>query len=251
MNESTNILQQLSDLLEELANSLDGVSSLTDLFNSLSNLTSNIYALTALIVLIFAVVVPGIINLLISAVLFIVAAPPYYKLAKKSGLKQAWLAWIPIPFADRYIRTYLLNKIMGETPMTFFNRSFTLQNRFVVFWSYVCISLFGGAIITLIITVASFIPALGAMIGAITSLLYLVPPAIKCILDYAFVRDVLNMYKADKKSNAITAAILSVLDNFITFGFATPIYLYSILKCNQLPKEEQNPTPTYTYTKLY
>ena len=98
------------------------------------------------------------------------------------------------------------------------------------------IRLFGTALITTVLGIGSFIPVLNAALTALAPILYLVPTVATGWMEYVYTKDVLDLFKEDKKSNRTAAIVVSALDSFVTFGFARTVLMYTIMKKNPLPQ---------------
>ncbi|MBQ6823608.1 MAG: hypothetical protein IJP27_03055 [Clostridia bacterium] len=188
-------------------------------------------------IILLIAVIGAICSAVFSLIVWILEAVPVYKLAKKAGRKWAMLAWVPI--FGSYFRLYVLTDIPGNQELTFFgSEKFKISSRPLSFWIYVGIKVFGTGLITALIGILNLIPIIGQIIGGISSLLYLVPAAACGIMEYAYLRDVLNLFKPDQKANRTAAIVVTVLDSLATLGFARVIYLYTVLKYNPLPRSQ-------------
>ncbi len=183
---------------------------------------------------IITVIVSAIISFIFKFIIYVLEAFPVYKLARKTGRKRAWLAWVPV--FGSYFRLYVLADIAGDKELVFFGK-FKLKNRPLSFWMYVGIDLFGSTLITAVIGVLQVLPVIGQIIGALSTLLNLVPAVAKAFIEYAYLRDVLNIFKEDKKANNTASIVVTALDALATLGFARVIYLYTILKYNPIPEK--------------
>ncbi len=222
-------MSDVSSFLEELVEMLSNIENVLFLGSSIASL--GISGAMLLITIIGAIV-----SFLISVALYIFRSIPVYKLAKKAGRKKAWLAWIPI--FHSYFRTYVLADTAGEKPVSFFNGKITIKSRGMSFLAYLGILIFGNGLITATIGILNIIPLIGQIIGTFAALLYLVPSVATAFLEYAYLKDTLDLFKENKKSNNTAAIVIVVLDNLATLGFAQTIYLYTLLSRKLLPKEE-------------
>lgn len=184
---------------------------------------------------IIGAIIGAIVSALVAIVIWIVEAIPTYKLAQKLGYKLAILAWIPI--LGSYFRLYVLAAMVGNKPFELFDGKIKMQSRTLTFWVYVLVALFGGTIISIAITILGVLPVIGAIIATISTLLYFIPPVVTGMIQYAFLRDVLDCFKEDKKSNRTAAIVISVLDTIVTFGLARAIYLWTIIKKDPIPQQ--------------
>lgn len=184
-----------------------------------------------------ASLVTAVVTALVTLLLFILEAVPLYKISKRMHRKHAWLVWLAwIPVVGPYINTYVLADVCGQKPVKLI-KDFRIESRLTAFLIFAGISLFGAAIITAIIGIVNVIPGLGQLIGAIGTLLYFVPPVAAGWIEYAFLRDVLDIFKADKKSNQIAAIVITAVDTLVTFGLARAVYLYTVMNKQPLPAQ--------------
>jgi hypothetical protein len=89
------------------------------------------------------------------------------------------------------------------------------------------------------------VPAVGQAIGAVATLLYLLPAAAMGVIEFVYLRDAINVFKPDEKSNRTHALIITILDSLITFGWARVLYLFTMRKMHPLPVIETEPVVTY------
>ncbi len=220
----TSDLSSINDFLEEFLRFLNVGITLGEL--SLGG--------TILLVCLITSIITAVISFIFQFIIYVLEAFPVYKLARKTGRKRAWLAWVPV--FGSYFRLYVLADIAGDKELVFFGK-FKLKNRPLSFWMYVGIDLFGSTLITAVIGVLQVLPVIGQIIGALSTLLYLVPAVAKAFIEYAYLRDLLNIFKEDKKANNTAAIVVTALDALATFGFARVVYLYTILKYNPIPEK--------------
>ncbi len=178
-------------------------------------------------------IITAAISLLVAIVVWVLEAIPLYKLAKKNGRKHAWLAWVPL--FGNYFRMYVLADIPGDKPFSFGSRS--LCSRNMAFWIYVGIEIFGDALINIIVLIINFF---FPVVGLLALVLPLLPWICTAIMEYIFLKDVIDMFKTDKKSNNVAAIVITVLDNIVTLGFARLIYLYTLLKYAPIKQNVNN-----------
>ena len=175
-------------------------------------------------------IIMTILSFVLAIAIWIIEAIPLYKLAKKTARPMPWLAWVP--FFSSYFRLYVIADIPGEKEVNLFNK-WKVADRRHAFWGYVGIRLFGGTLIGLLVAVCSFVIPL---IGSLSAVLYLVPAVATAIIEYIFLKDLLDVFKPDIKANNVTSIVITALDNTVTFGLARTVYLYTLLKLDPLPK---------------
>lgn len=229
-------------LLEDLFNLLDEINRI--LSQAEFTMDSIMQVLLELAMLWEAIIVAvGIIGAVISSVIsfvigffnYLVKAIPVYKLAKKKGRKKAWLAWVPV--WSKYFRWYVMMDMPGNKPFEIFKGKISVQDRQIAYWVRVLIIVFGTKLVGAIGVVLGFIPYIGTLFGAISGILYLALEVICGMIRFVFLRDVLDLYSANKKQNRIAAIVIAVLDSLATLGFAETIWLYLIIKKDPLPEE--------------
>ena len=127
--------------------------------------------------------------------------------------------------------------MVGNKPFDLFDGKIKMQSRTMSFWCYVAIALFGSAIISAAVAILGFVPIVGQIIGLVSAILYLLPPVAVGMMQYAYIRDVLDMFKENRKSNRTAAIVISVLDSIATFGLARAIYLWTLLKTEPIAQQ--------------
>lgn len=179
----------------------------------------------------------------VSALVYIFSAFPLYKLAKKLNRPYAWLAWIPI--CARYFRTYVLSDLADNKELVIIPEKIVIKDRKMSFWIYVGINVLGGMLVGLASSILSLIPVIGPILCIPIALL---PAVCLGFMDYAYLRDALDLFKEDKQSNKTTSIVVTVLDHFIAAGIARIIVLFTLLKHDPLPQDVINceATPVYT-----
>ena len=171
-----------------------------------------------------------IVGLVVAVVTWVLEAIPIYLLAKKLGREHAWLAWVPIFGAE--FRLWVLSDIACEKPFTVYKEKYTIKNRANSFWLYVAIKYFGAAVISAVVGVVS---AIIPLIGSVSAVLMLLPTVACAIIEYVYLRDVLDIFKENNEANKKTSFFITLLDSFVTLGFARIFYLFTLLKCSPLP----------------
>lgn len=210
-----------------------------DSSNVLEELLGGGLALGGMAVSFGIMIVSAIICLVIALAFQYVEAIPTFKIAKKNGVDHAWIALIPI----LPCRLYILSKIAGDKEISFFGKV-TIKNRLVAFLIWLGVYLIGVPLMTfiagLIGGVLGLIPVIGIILAALVGfVLGLVPAAVTWLIEYSFLRDVLDIYKEDKHSNNTTSIVISVLSCFFT-RLVRGIYLWTLIK-----KEPLYSTATY------
>ncbi len=186
------------------------------------------------------------IALVISAVVYVCSAFPLYKLAKKLNRPYAWLAWVPI--FSVYFRTYVLADLAGDKELVIIPDKIVIKNRQTSFWIYLGIGVLGGAIVGTFIGIVSVIPVIGWILSMFGVILALLPAICLGFMDYAYLRDALDIFKEDKQSNKTTSIIVTLLDFLVTSGIARIVILFTLLKREPIPENTVNceATPVYS-----
>ncbi len=220
-------LSEFGDIVYSISDIVESIESIFAFFGSAIALIAGIFEVGILAASLIIMLIGAIVAFVIGLLIYVVKAIPVFYLAKKNGRKLSWLAWIPV--FHNYFVLYVLSDIAGEKEFSVFNGKFKQQNRTMVFWCYIAVAVCGNALISVIIGILSMIPG-GIILGSATSVLYLVPSAACAIVEFVYLRDVLSIYCSDEHKNAVTSIIITVLDCFVTYGFARTIYLYTLLK---------------------
>lgn len=233
-----------NDIFYALEEILYFLTSAEMTFDTLLSLIGMIISLGQLVISVVGwgvAIISAVMSVVLGIVLFIVKAIPVFALAKKNGRKLAWLAWIPF-FTD-YLQTFVLMDTPGNAPFKLFKGKLNLEKRWIAFCIWLGICLLGGSIVsalnTAISSVLVVIPVLGPAIAVLVRfVLGYVVVAAAGIMEFGFLRDVLNVYNADKKNNQTVSVVIIVLDALVTGGWAKTIWLYLQLKKKPLPVQE-------------
>lgn len=226
MNFDYGTVQEVESSLGHAENIIGDLSSIigdvADIFNFAA---AGIGAVVAIVSAIFAAIV--------FVALYIIHSIPAYALAKKAGVKHAWLAWIPV--FNEYFRLLVLCDMAGEKPFHPGFGKFSLENRRLPIIVHVLVKYTAG----LLIKVASAAISIAIpVVGSVSVLLNLLPSAACGIIDFVYFRDMLAMYKDNKKSNMITAIVVSAADALALGGLARTAYMYTLLGKQPLPAVE-------------
>lgn len=205
-------------------------NSIEDIFNSF--FSNGGAAFFGIFMTFFFIIIA--IALVLSVVMYIFSALPLYKLAKKLNRPYAWLAWIPV--AGIYFRSYVLCDLAGDKELVIIKDKIVIKNRTTSFLIYLGIVIFGTAIITTIASILMLIP----IIGWLSFILLYIPVVCAGFMDYAYLRDALDIFKEDKQSNNTTAIVVTLLDCLVTMGIARIVVLFTLLKHEPLPQNVVN-----------
>ena len=213
------------------------IEQLEDIYEVLF-LGSNIASLSISGIMMLVGLIGVLLGAILSVAIYVLEALPIYRVAKKLGRSKAWLAWIP--FFGSVFRLYVLCDAAGDKPVSFFGKV-CFKSRTTSFLVYLAIVYFGTALLTVAISILSIIPIIGYLISMLGSILYLIPVVACAFFEYAYLKDVLDLFKADKKSNNTAAIVITVLDSLVTGGIARLIWLYTLWGKTPLPEEEKVP----------
>ena len=214
-------LFEIEEFLESIFSILNTTSAIftilapifTAVFGFLGTLVSTVFGAVVFIAGVIAFVIGFIISYLICAI-------PVYSLVKKCNRKSAWMAWIPI-FGGLF-RSYVLSDIAGDKEFSLFNGKMRFKNRQNVFWIYLCINLLGDTIITVLVSVLSFVP----LINVLSPVLFFVPGVCTSFIEFVYLRDVLDIFGEDKNKNRTVSIVITLLDYFLTFLADILLYPY-------------------------
>ena len=238
-------LNSLAELFEEISALLESTSNMS---YSFTELLYAFMAIASLVVsafgMLFSVLTTGvgIVILIVSTIVsalawlafYLLRAIPTFAIGRKMRCGCAWLAWIPI--FQKLFCLFVLCKSSGKSNFEFANGKIKLNERIYSFLIYLALYFFGYTLITLLIGLLNLIPGLGQILGAISTLLYLLPGVICAIIEYVYFRDVLHAFKPDQKSNVIHSIVVVLLDNLLAFDLARSFYLLTIMKRTPIHK---------------
>lgn len=226
MNDFAGSMQGVESALEQSSDMLGDVESILGSIAGIFSIASmGATAVFAIIAAVFSAIVV--------VALYIFQSIPVYSLAKKVGLKHAWLSWVP--FFHDYFRLFVLCEIAGNKPFVPNLGKFKLENRKLSFLAHIVIKYFGGTIIGVIVTIASTIIP---VIGSVSAILGFIPAVACAWIEYVYLRDVLDVFKEDKKSNNTTSIVITVIDAILLGDLIRSCYLYTLMKKQPLPEKE-------------
>ncbi len=219
-------VQDIESALEQSSGMLGDIESILSSILSIFSIAS--MGVTAVIAIITAIVTG-----IIAIALYIFQSIPVYSLAKKVGLKYAWLSWVPI--FHNYFRLFVLCEMAGNKPFVPKLGKFKLESRKLSFLAHIVIKYFAGLIVGIITAVASTVIPI---VGSLSAVLALVPTAACAWIEYVYLRDVLDIFKEDKKSNNTTSIVITVIDAILVGDLIRSCYLYTLMKKQPLPEPE-------------
>ena len=204
--------------VESSGNSLGDIADILGSVESLASLASAGLSLTIFII-------GAIISAVVAIAFYIFHSIPIYSMAKKLGMKYAWLAWMPV-FHDLF-RLYLLSEMAGDKPCDPGIGNFKIANRRMSLLYYVLIKWLGAAVVSIVVGIAS---AIIPLLGSVSAILGLLPAAACGILEYVYLRDALHLFKEDAKANKTTAIIITAIEAVLHVDFVKTGYLYTLMK---------------------
>lgn len=148
--------------------------------------------------------------------MYLLNAIPTYALAKRHGVQNPWLAFIPV--ISFYTCAYLLSEIPGQRPLLLLSDNVAFKSRRTSFWVSV-------------VAAFVFVPA---------TYLFL----------YGYLRDLLYLYEADEEKARTKALLVSLLDYFLTGGIAKVVVLFMLMKAEPLanpPADRPIPEKALTF----
>ena len=183
------------------------------------------------IIVIVALAVTAIVAFLIALTFYLTEAYATYKLSKKLGRSLCLLAWVPI--LGKYFRTLVICD-MTDAPFKALGK-INIQNRRVSFLLYLIILILGNTLITVFVAAVNVLPGMGQIISAVSTLLYLIPIVATTYMEFVYLRDAMDLFRVDRKSNRTWALIATIADQLATRGFGRVVCLFMLLKKEPLP----------------
>lgn len=163
-------------------------------------------------------------------------ALPLFALAKKTGRKLGWIAWIPV--LGDYCRMFTLSDIPGDKEFVLFGK-LKIKSRILSFVIWAGIALFGSMVWDVVLSLLGGLFSFTGVGPMISLALSLVPDVALGFMEYVFLRDVLDMFKPDKKSNNTWAIVATVVDAILPWRFVTTVCLFMLMKCDPLPQVQR------------
>lgn len=176
------------------------------------------------------------VSLLVTVAQWILLALPLFALAKKTGRKLGWIAWIPV--LGDYCRMFTLSDIPGDKEFVLFGK-LKIKSRILSFVIWAGIALFGSMVWDVVLSLLGGLFSFTGVGPMISLALSLVPDVALGFMEYVFLRDVLDMFKPDKKSNNTWAIVATVVDAILPWRFVTTVCLFMLMKCDPLPQVQR------------
>ncbi len=217
---------------------------------------ASVVSTTPLIIMFVVLFIMLLALLIISLAHYLIESFAFYSISKKIGRKYSFLAFIPI--YSTYFRMFVFSDIAGQKPFVLTDKIKT-NSRLKSFIIYLLTGVIGGTIISLasgilsstgslissltsIMSGSSIDSALGMILGGTTGMLFsvigmLITGILSLVLnivlksiEYVYLKDVFDIYFDNEKDNKKKALIITLLDFFVTMGFARAIYLLVLNK---------------------
>ena len=158
---------------------------------------------------------------------YILTGFAYSKMAEKFNLENRRLAWIP--FFQQGIAMYLIYGMTGKKRLVLFDK-YAISNGGVAIALWIGIEYLGMAAMKVAIEEVVWIPVVGVVVLLLSSFLALVPLVAAALLEYAYLRDLLNLFNEDEGKNKVIAVIVAIIDALIPLRLARTILLLCYLK---------------------
>lgn len=233
IGEIIEMLENSQGLIQGIVGLLGAIVSLISILGtviaSVLGIASSAFTLIFTIVVVLAVVIYWI-------VFYFGSAIPLFVVGRRAKCKYAWLAWVPI-FQDVF-SIFVMWKISGKEPFEFWNGKICIKQSLLAVAAYPLIQFFGAFIVSFIVTILNVIPGFGQVASLLANLLYCIPAFFLGVIEYVYLRDVIQVFRADEKKCRLHAFVVVILDNLLTLGWARNIYLISLMGKKPLPKEE-------------
>lgn len=182
-----------------------------------------------------------IVTFLLTVAQWVLLAMPLFAIAKKTGRKYGWVAWIPI--LGDYCRMFTLSDIPGEKEFELFGK-IRIKSRILVFLIWLGVAMFGNLVWDVVMNLIGTLTTYTGLGPILTSLLSLVPNVFLGFVEFVFLRDVLDMFNPDKKSNMTWAIVATVVDAILPWRFATTVCMFMLMKKEPLIEAEPIEVPT-------
>lgn len=175
-------------------------------------------------------------NIVMDVIVYLFRSVGMFKLSKKAGRKDGWLAFIPIAWH------YVLCDI-SDKPFTLFGKNVG-KKRVTAFWIWLVLKYFGGWVVDLLGiilgVVLTTIPYVGTVIGGI--LMAVVPfiPNLFCaIFRGKFLYDASEVFRPAYRSNKTISALCIIVEELLSSDFITLLFIWNMLRYTPVVKEDE------------
>jgi len=179
---------------------------------------------------------------------FLIKSYPLYRMAKITGAKKPYLAWIPV--LGPVLQMYTAAEIARDNDFILFGKKLFKNRKTPV---YISAAVFAVNAFTVVAYLALFsamfffqeaiLPLAFFLAIAAFILLFLTGIASSVLLpfiNYVYYRDILNLFN-DNTDNNVLFSVLAVLIDLYCNGIASTILLYfAMIKATKKPEETEN-----------
>lgn len=179
---------------------------------------------------------------------FLIKSYPLYRMAKITGAKKPYLAWIPV--LGPVLQMYTAAEIARDKSFILFGKKLFKNRKTPV---YISAAVFAVNAFTVVAYLALFfamfffqeaiLPLAFFLAIAAFILLFLTGIASSVLLpfiNYVYYRDILNLFN-DNTDNNVLFSVLAVLIDLYCNGIASTILLYfAMIKATKKPEETEN-----------
>ncbi len=208
----------------------------------------------------------GIFSLVLMGAMYFLNAYPLYKMSKKLGYDKAFLPWIPV--FQAFLCAYTMANLPGKTDFYIspkLDKIFKIKDRKKSFIAFIAIAvvsiigiyviLFGFMFAVMFVALMTetgediviIMPLIMMIMYAILLVFGLISSLLSSIFYYAYLRDLIDVFKPDREKNKKTALIVVIVNNF-TSGLALPIYLMTLQQYDPLPIAPEGMTEEAFYS---
>lgn len=187
--------------------------------DSLASILKSIFQIGSLTVAgvgVIIAVVGAIISFVFAVAYYLLQAIPLYKMAKKAGHKNAWMAFIP--YANDF-----LTFVLPHREFNLFNWIKT-DRRDLAALAYLVLTLFGSIISAILTLILSYVPVIGPMASTVVSLA--VTFAI-WVLRWRMYYDLLMTFGQEK--NAMWVSVISIAIPWL-------FMIFTLISCKNDPE---------------
>lgn len=213
--------------LNGLFGSADSISgNIESIFGSLDSIAASGASVVAAGVFIITLCIAAL-NWLVDFIIYLFRTVCLFKLAKKAGRSDGWLAFIPIAW-------HFVLCDLSDAPFVLFKKQW-FRDRRTAFWVWLGIKYLGGLLISLISgTICGIllaIPVIGQTIGPLVGLLLpFVPRFLSACMRYVFLFDATEVFRPGRRNNRTFAVMSIVVEELLSTDFMTLLLLWSMVR---------------------
>ena len=239
LQELVGLSENVESITGDVESTTENVESIFGFIDSIaeSGATRSASNASAMISVVFLVMIGlYIANIVMDVIVYLFRSVGMFKLSKKAGRKDGWLAFIPIAWH------YVLCDI-SDQPFTFFGKKVG-KKRVTAFWIWLVLKYFGGWVVDLLgrilVVVLTTIPYVGTVIGGI--LMAVVPfiPNLFCaIFRGKFLYDASEVFRPAYRSNKTISALCIIVEELLSSDFITLLFIWNMLRYTPVVKEDE------------